>query len=75
MNEFIYNFEGVQLTCTIDFDFKDCWSEHRGHYTTKGFPFVESVEHKGEDITELLAEWVIDDIVETFREEQKNEDF
>lgn len=73
--EFSYNFQGGTLICTIDFDVKDHWSESRGHYTTKGKPFVESVEHKGEDITELLAEWVIDDIVETFMEKQKNEDF
>lgn len=75
MTEFVYDFEGVALTCTIDFDVKDHWGESRGHYTTKGKPFVESVEHKGEDITELLAEWVLEDIIEAFEEESRNEDF
>ena len=73
MTEFVYDFEGVSLTCTIDFDVKDHWSESSGHYTTKGKPFVESVEHKGEDITGLLAEWILDAIIEAFEKEAEND--
>jgi hypothetical protein len=64
--EFTYFFGKIELICTIEESEIDCFSPVSGHYTKPGDPFVYSVSHKGEDVTELLADDVIEDILREF---------
>lgn len=47
-------FYGVPLTITYYQEEKDEFSPETGHYTVPGRWRIETVEHKGEDISELL---------------------
>lgn len=67
--KFTYFFGNIELICEIDQGEIDKYSHSSGHYTEPGDLFVESVSHMGQDITELLAEDVIDDILREFIEE------
>ena len=65
--EFIYTDMGVELVCCIECEEIDCFSHSSGHYTKPGDFFVESVTHKGVDITHLISEDVTDTILEEFK--------
>lgn len=64
--EFTYFFGKIELLCIIEESEKDYFDPMNGHYTEPGEPFVYSVSHKGEDVTELLADDVIEDILREF---------
>lgn len=70
---FTYFFGNIELICTIDQEEDDKYSHSLGHYTEPGDLFVESVSHMGQDITELLSEDVIDDILREFIEDIKQD--
>lgn len=66
--QYTYYFNNVALDCIIDESEIDHFDPESGHYTKPGDYFVESVSHKGQDITELLADDVLDDIIRAFTE-------
>lgn len=65
---YTYYFGNIELQCNIEESEIDHFDPMSGHYTTKGDYFVESVTHKGGDITELINEDILDDIVRAFTE-------
>lgn len=67
--EFVYFFGNIELHCIIEQSEIDCYDPSNGHYTKPGDFFVYSVSHKGQDITEIIEESILDDIVEEFTQE------
>lgn len=67
---FSFSLGSIVLECVIDFQEVDCFLPTSGHYTTKGAAFVESVTHKGQDITEIIDESVFEAILDQFNNEQ-----
>lgn len=65
---YTYYFGNIALECNIEESEIDAYDNVTGHYTKPGDYFVESVSHKGQDITEIIDESILDDIVRAFAE-------
>jgi hypothetical protein len=68
--EYIYTLGDIVLKCSIDRGEIDRFDSMNGHYTEPGQCFIESVTHKGVDITVLLSDEALSDILESFTNEQ-----
>lgn len=66
--QYTYHFGNIVLDCTIEESEIDHFDPMSGHYTKPGDFFIESVSHKGQDITEIMDESILDDIVRAFIE-------
>lgn len=73
MSEFIYIHQGITLSCSIEYGDADGYDPVSGHYTIQGDPYIEAIEHMGQDIFEIVSEETKLDILEQFEKEAKND--
>ena len=68
--DFEYNYKRITLHCVIEIDEVDRYSPYLGHYTSPAEPYLESAMHNGQDISEILSQETIEDILEEFERSQ-----
>jgi hypothetical protein len=68
--DFEYNHNRITLHCVIEIDEVDRYCPTRGHYTWLSKPYIESATHNGQDISEILSQETIEDILEEFQRSQ-----
>lgn len=57
----------IDLEAEIEDTERDCFDPRFGHYTVPDNVSIVAVYHKGIDISDILAEWVEDDIMKAYR--------
>lgn len=70
MTEFEYNYKRITLHCVIEIDEVDRYSPDTGHYTQFSTSYLESAMHNGQDISEILSQETIENILEEFERSQ-----
>lgn len=65
--QFIYTYKKIELICEISEDSIERFNRATGREYEEHFLNVESAEHKGQDISEILSEETIEDIIESFK--------
>ena len=57
----------IDLEAEIEDTERDCFDPRFGHYTVPDNVSIVAIYHKGVDISDLLADWVEEDIMKTYR--------
>lgn len=57
----------IDLEAEIEDTERDCFDPRFGHYTVPDNVSIVAVYHKGVDISDLLSDWVEDDIMKAYR--------
>lgn len=57
----------IDLEAEIEDTERDCFDPRFGHYTVPDNVQLVAVYHKGVDISDILADWVEEDIMKTYR--------
>lgn len=65
--QFIYTHQKIELICEISEDSVDRFDRATGREFEEHFFTLESAEHKGQDISAILSEEIIEDIIESFK--------
>ena len=65
--QFIYTYQKITLDCEISEDSIERFDRATGREFEEYFLTLESAEHKGVDISEILNEETIEDILEQFK--------
>lgn len=60
----------IDLEAEIEDTERDCFDPRFGHYTVPDNVSIVAVYHKGVDISDVLAEWVSDDIMKAYRHQR-----
>lgn len=57
----------IDLEAEIEDTERDCFDPRFGHYTVPDNVSIVAIYHKGVDISDVLADWVSDDIMKAYR--------
>jgi hypothetical protein len=60
----------IDLEAEIEDTERDCFDPRFGHYTVPDNVSIVAVYHKGVDISDVLAEWVSNDIMKAYRHQR-----
>ena len=66
---------GIPLTVSFWQHEKDCYSHSSGHYTVPDKWRIETIEHEGIDITEVVSDEVWHILEKEANDENEQEDF
>ena len=57
----------IDLEAEIEDTERDCFDPRFGHYTVPDNVSIVAIYHKGVDISDILADWVSNDIMKAYR--------
>jgi len=60
----------IDLDAEIEDTERDCFDPRFGHYTVPDNVSIVAVYHKGVDISDILADWVSNDIMRAYRHQR-----
>ena len=63
----------IVLDCVIEHGDADGYDPVSGHYTTLGDPYIETIEHNGQDIFDIVNEETKIEILEQYERETVND--